>query len=163
MLSKNGLSFTTVFNKMILLLVALLINGCGHVLNKSDYIILHNQGMPQCPPDKAIVYFLFVERNYNYALAVFRNDKVIGALVGGSYFYYIVDQGKYEFWVDSGLIEKSRERVTLVAKPGKTYFIRYFPGGFYVVANLDLISEDIATAYINALDYIQANPEALTK
>ena len=67
----------------------------------------------------------------------------------------MVKPGKYQYRIDSGLIEKSRERVDLVVKPGKNYYIRYFPGGFYVVAKLDLISEDVAGAYINGLNFTE--------
>ena len=149
--------FTTVINRMILLLIVLLMNGCGQFLTKSDYTLLPNQGVPECPPEKAMVVFLFVETyDFDVTLVVYRNGAAFGALHAGSYFYDIVDPGKYDFWVDSGLIEKSRERVSVVAKPGKTYFARYTPGGYYVVAKLDFISEDAATAYLGTLDYVQA-------
>ena len=140
----------------IIAVICITITSCGHYVSKSDYNIVPNKGLAAIDQDQANIYLLFVEKDRtNSSFAVFRNEDMIGVLTGGTYFYDVVKPGRYQYWIDSGLIEKSRERVDLVVKPGKNYYIRYFPGGFYVVAKLDLISEDVAGAYINGLNFTE--------
>lgn len=80
---------------------------------------------------------------------------MIGALQWGTYFSHAVTPGSYIFSVDSGLIESSREQVSLTATQGNTYFISYSSGGFYVVSKLELISKDVAMAQLPQLSMIQ--------
>jgi len=139
-----------------IIMVFCILAGCGHYASKSDYNIVPNKGLAEPNNNEAVVYFLSVERDtLNSPVVVFRDSNAIGALSGGTYFYDLVKPGKYQYWVDSGLIQKSRERVDLITKPGQRYYLRWFPGGFYVVAKLDLISEDVAVAHINSLDFIE--------
>lgn len=130
--------------------------GCGHFLTTQDYSLQPYQGISPHESDKATVVFLWPDRRYGAAtLAVQENGTIIGALQGGTYFSQAVTPGSYTFAVDSGLMDKSREQVSLTATPGRSYFISYTSGGYYVVAKLDLISEDVALAQLPGLSMIQ--------
>jgi len=139
-----------------LLSLFLTISGCGHFLTTPEYSIQPYQGISQHQSDKATVVFLWPDRRYGTAtLAVQENRAIIGALQGGTYFSRAVTPGPHTFAVDSGLIEHSRERVSLAAITGRAYFIRYTSGGFLVVPTLDIISEDTALAQLPDLSLIQ--------
>lgn len=140
---------------LILLLFVSQFFSCGHYASRDDYSILPNKGLQKPITDKAVVYVFYVEKKYSSSLIVYRDQTPIGILAGGTYFYEIVEPGKYIYWLDPGLVEKSRGRVELVVQAGKIYYLRFTPGGYYVVSKFDLSSEDIATAFINGLDYIE--------
>jgi hypothetical protein len=142
--------------RLILISLALFIlGGCGHFLTTDDYRIQPYQGIATPKPDTAVVVFLWTDRKAGAAtLAVMQNHRTIGALQGGTYFSHVIEPGPSMFAVDSGLIEKSREQVSLAAAAGKTYFIHYTPGGFYIVAKLELIAEEVAMAQLPGLSTI---------
>lgn len=130
--------------------------GCGHFVAPQDYRIQPYQELAAPPSDRALVVFLWTDRKAGSAtLEVRQNGTVIGALQGGTYFPHVILPGPSTFAVDSGLMDKTREQVSLTAKPGHTYFISYTPGGFYVVAKLDVIAEEVARAQIPGLSSIQ--------
>lgn len=132
------------------------LSGCGHFLSPQDYRVQPHQELSSPPSDMALVVLLWPDRKYGSAtLEVMQNGIAIGALQGGTYFSHVITPGPATFAVDSGLMEKSREQVSLTAKPGHTYFISYTPGGFYVVAKLDLIAPDVAMAQLPGLNTIQ--------
>jgi hypothetical protein len=140
----------------LIVAMAVIITGCGHLVAPQDYRIQPHQELSSPSTDKALVVFLWPNRKHGAAtLAVMQNGAVVGALQGGTYFSRLIEPGPHQFSVDSGLMEKSREQVSLTAKPGQTYFMSYTPGGFYVVAKLDLISEDVALAQLPGLSTIQ--------
>ena len=140
----------------LVVFLAMLLGGCGHFLATQDYQLHPYQGIATQPPDNAVVVFLWPDKKYGSAtLAVTQNARTIGAIQGGTYFSTVVEPGPQTFAVDSGLMEKSREQVALTTQPGKTYFLHYTPGGFYVVAKLELIAEDVAMAQLPALNEIQ--------
>lgn len=141
---------------ILVALILLTLAGCGHFLTTQDYSIQPYQGITPPQSDTATVVFLWPNRRNGAAtLAVQENGAIIGALQGGTYFSQAVTPGQHTFAVDSGLMEKSREQVSLTAISGRTYFISYTSGGFYVVAKLDLVSEDVALAQLPELSMIQ--------
>lgn len=136
-------------------LAGLAFAGCGQFLTPQDYQLHPYRGLDQSQPDSARVVVLWTDRRAGSAtLAVMQNGAIVGGVQGGSYFSTVVAPGRHTFAVDSGLIEKTREQVSFEAQPGKTYFLHYTPGGFYVVAKLELIAEDVAMAQLPALNSI---------
>jgi hypothetical protein len=144
-----------------LIIMGLLISGCATKLTQGEYIILPNRELPKCPANKALVYFLYTDKwaSTKWVPIVLRNNEIIGALSGGTYFYDIVDPGKYVYRVDQGSLDSSMDRVQLIVKPGKTYYIRYSSADY----RLDLTSEDVALNFLNALEYIQVDPTVLKR
>lgn len=134
-----------------LFLVALLA-GCASTTK--DFTTTPGKGVT--PPDsgRAVVHFLLEDEGFDEGLVVYEGEKDIGVLTGGSYFARQVDPGVHEYRVNTGLFDASRESVTISAEAGESFFVRYSPGGYQVVANLELVSEDVARQEIRLLDYI---------
>ena len=97
------------------LLGALLFTGCASVTKQAS-----NQ-FPQPAPDKGLVYFYregkFVGSLVSYNIK--HEDKVIGALANGTYFFYEVAPGTHTFTAST----EAKASRTVTVEAGKTYYI----------------------------------------
>ncbi len=120
------------------LLALALLNGCADQPAQPGYTL------PTPGKNSALVCF-YRERKYQGSGIVYRireTGREIGILPNGKFFYVYVPPGEHIFEAHGFISEPGRAR--LVAKPGRTYFVKAdFSTGFYAAhLDLNIMNED---------------------
>lgn len=129
------------------LLAVLFVSGCASVTKQKENLY------PEAQPDKGLVYFMrekkFVGGAVSYKIR--HNDKVIGALANGTYFFYFSEPGEQTF-VAKTESESSR---TLKVEGGKTYYIKgEVDMGFFVGRpSLTIVADQEGESLLRDLRY----------
>lgn len=102
------------------LLVAMLIAGCGPKLGKA-FVKLDN-----IPPGKAVVYLYRPLGGIGYILPIdiYSNEALIVSMPHQSYYPYLVEPGEVEFNSRHGVTKQVHESITIQAKAGQAYFVK---------------------------------------
>ena len=109
------MKLTRILTILLLGVTAALVAGCASVNKQAS------NAYPEPSADKALIYF-FREKKFAGAMLSYNvkhNDRVIGALANGTYFFYEVEPGTHTFTAST----ESTVSVTIEAQAGKTYYV----------------------------------------
>ena len=110
--------------KRILWVCLLVLGGCVGVAptpDHYDFSVQEERVYPETRQDKGLVYLYRTKKYKGSAvlLYIWDNDKIIGGLKSGSYFYYWTDPGEHVFWSET----ESKGSLLIDIKAGHTYYI----------------------------------------
>ena len=106
-------------------LILLLISGCDPIPKRSEYV--KEPFAPRITADEslALIYFMRETPIINLGAGdyILEDGKLIGIMLGGTYFIRKLPPGKYSFWADA----MTPTILVLTVKAGETYYIEGVP------------------------------------
>lgn len=99
--------------------------GCYYQAKSHEFDMSQKHKIANPDNEMGIIYFYRpsfnnVAYNHNYILKIGINDRIIGALYTGGYFYIKLDPGIYIFQTKT---TTGLERISIEVEPGKTHYI----------------------------------------
>ena len=146
-------------NRSLLLLIfaPLFLGGCGTIAPTPDYNDFSEQKerlYPEVRQDKGLIYLFRKDEFKGSAvlLYIWDDDKIIGGLKAGSYFYYWADPGEHVFWSET----EDKASVLIDVKTGNTYYVlvEIGMGAWIGVPKLVIEPKAIGATSIKDLSYI---------